>query len=300
MASPQKENGYAEIANELLDAYAKYFPGHGEGQVLIAIIRKTYGWHKKEDKISVSQIEDLTGLSRRRVIVCIQNLEAKRMIEIQRKRGRGNINLPNTIKLQKNHELWVVTEKSSYYRKDLQARKNRYKKSKQGVVTEIKGSDGNDKRVVTENEKNSQFPSPTKDTYTKDSIQKILSQLLCDEILLRRPNYKKPNLQQWAKHVDLMIRIDKRDPAEIERVIRWCQRDDFWQDNILSTAKLRKQYDQLALKMSKENPQQHDNYPQYEDWTGRQEQEFTPEEIERNKEFVRGLADKIGHKGEIE
>ena len=34
-------------------------------------------------------------------------------------------------------------------------------------------------------------------------------------------------------------------------MIEWCQTDEFWQDNILSTAKLRKQYDQLVLKMNK-------------------------------------------------
>ena len=38
----------------------------------------------------------------------------------------------------------------------------------------------------------------------------------------------------------------------IEKVIKWCQGDPFWQNNILSTAKLRKQYDQLALKMEEE------------------------------------------------
>lgn len=44
----------------------------------------------------------------------------------------------------------------------------------------------------------------------------------------------------------------------------------------------------------------HRQGPKYEDWTGKAQEEFTPEEIERNKEFVRKLADKIGHKGEIE
>ena len=70
-------------------------------------------------------------------------------------------------------------------------------------------------------------------------------------IVERRDSFKKPDLQQWARHIDLMIRKDERDPKEIEEVIRWCQADPFWQNNILSTAKLRKQYDQLAMKMGK-------------------------------------------------
>jgi hypothetical protein len=33
--------------------------------------------------------------------------------------------------------------------------------------------------------------------------------------------------------------------------MRWCQRDSFWQANILSTAKFREKFDQLELKMEK-------------------------------------------------
>jgi hypothetical protein len=47
-----------------------------------------------------------------------------------------------------------------------------------------------------------------------------------------------------------MIIRDGRDPIELEQVICWCQEDDFWKNNILSTGKLRKQYDQLVLKMN--------------------------------------------------
>lgn len=35
-----------------------------EIKVLNAIVRKTYGWHKEKDKISLSQMQKLTGLSR--------------------------------------------------------------------------------------------------------------------------------------------------------------------------------------------------------------------------------------------
>jgi hypothetical protein len=50
--------------------------------------------------------------------------------------------------------------------------------------------------------------------------------------------------------MQLMIDTDKRDPGEIGAVIVWCQQDEFWQNNILSVAKLRKQYDHLVLKMN--------------------------------------------------
>ena len=68
-------------------------------------------------------------------------------------------------------------------------------------------------------------------------------------ILKRKPDFRTPNMKQWAMHADRMIRLDKRKPADIAEVIDWCQADDFWQNNILSTAKLRKQYDQLQLRI---------------------------------------------------
>ena len=90
-------------------------------------------------------------------------------------------------------------------------------------------------------------------TYCQNSDEVRLSELLLNKILERRPTYKKPNIQNWCKDTDKMIRIDKRNPVEIEKIINWCQNDSFWQNNILSMDKLRKQYDQLALKMEEKS-----------------------------------------------
>lgn len=84
--------------------------------------------------------------------------------------------------------------------------------------------------------------------YCQTSEEVRLSELLLSLILERKPDFKKPNLQQWAKHIDWMIRLDRHALAQIEVIIRWCQADGFWQNNILSTEKLRKQFDQLDLK----------------------------------------------------
>lgn len=90
--------------------------------------------------------------------------------------------------------------------------------------------------------------------FLSDSIEVRLSEVLLEKILTRNPNHKKPNLQTWAKHIDLTIRIDHRTPEDIRAVIEWCQSDTFWQNNILSTAKLRNQFDQLRLKMGSPAP----------------------------------------------
>ncbi|MHC4618587.1 MAG: hypothetical protein ACYTEQ_12645 [Planctomycetota bacterium] len=96
------------------------------------------------------------------------------------------------------------------------------------------------------------FPDKEKEKrFGEDSCELGLSKLLLDLILERKANFRRPDLQRWAVHVDRLIRVDKRTPEQIEAVIRWCQEDDFWQNNILSTEKLRKQLDRLELGMAK-------------------------------------------------
>ena len=90
-----------------------------------------------------------------------------------------------------------------------------------------------------------------KKEYHPESNQIRFASFLFSEIRRRKPDYKEPNLQRWAVHIDRMIRLDKRKPETITRVIIWCQQDDFWQNNILSTDKLRKHFDRLELQMNK-------------------------------------------------
>ncbi len=262
MANPQKENGFTPIANEIAEAFCRYYPPSSLGQVLWCILRKTYGWRKLDDRISIGQIKKATGLSRRMVIYALQNLEAKRIIQVQRKRGRGIKNEVNRISFQKNYDLWVVQEKSSQYRKAINSRKLHYKKSKDGVVQETVSSARNSNLVVQETEKKGRFLAPTKETNTKETIKEIysqnsdefrLSELLLNLILERNPGHRKPDLQKWALHVDRMFRLDSRRADDIEAVIKWSQIDGFWQNNIISTQKLREKFDQLYLRMEAEN-----------------------------------------------
>ena len=96
--------------------------------------------------------------------------------------------------------------------------------------------------------------SKVKTTYKDDSDEVRLTHLLFDLIKKRDPKHRLPDIQKWAEPIDKLIRIDGRSVQEVEQVIYWCQLDDFWQNNILSTQKLRKQFNQLALKTRKQNP----------------------------------------------
>ena len=55
--------------------------------------------------------------------------------------------------------------------------------------------------------------------------------------------------QKWADNVRLMIQRDHRSQQEIKTMIDWCQSNQFWKTNILSTSKLRKQFDAMTVQM---------------------------------------------------
>lgn len=149
----QLENGYTKIANDLVDALAKSQPGFTEGQVLWSVIRKTYGWHKKSDKISISQLVKMTGKSRRMVIYAIQNLEAKNMILVSR-----SFQQVNEITFNKNYNDWVGDAKSNQYQK-------------LHLVQKVAPSATNGKNLVQHSVNDVPKVAPTKETITKETIQ---------------------------------------------------------------------------------------------------------------------------------
>lgn len=163
--TPQLEDGYTKIANEIIDALARFMPGATEGQIIYAILRKTYGWHKKEDKISITQLIEMTGKSKRMIIYALQNLEAKKIIFIKREILHGE-KQSNLISFNKNYKEWVVqnlapqVEKRRQYDKFSSARR--------------RSSARLCKKVVQDSVKVVQNLAHTKETITKDNIQKIL------------------------------------------------------------------------------------------------------------------------------
>ncbi len=80
MANPQKENGFVSIATELFQEMCKVPLSGSEFRVLLFTIRKTYGFAKKQDWISLSQYALGTGLSRRHVIRTLNRLVVNRTL----------------------------------------------------------------------------------------------------------------------------------------------------------------------------------------------------------------------------
>ncbi|VFR31969.1 Replication protein O [plant metagenome] len=79
--SPQLEHGHLRIANELFDAITAHPFKQTTLRVLLAVLRKTYGYGKKEDDLSASQLATLCGrMSRQHVTTALNELAALRVI----------------------------------------------------------------------------------------------------------------------------------------------------------------------------------------------------------------------------
>ncbi len=80
MASPQLEDGFTPIANEILETLARMPLAPNQWRVLLYIIRKTYGFHKKVDYIANFQIGQATGLCKAVVSRCLKDLHDRNLI----------------------------------------------------------------------------------------------------------------------------------------------------------------------------------------------------------------------------
>jgi len=110
MANPQKENGFIPISTEFWEAWLKVrVPGEAE-QVLKTIVRKTWGFGKKWDRISTSQFIESTRLSRRSVERSRRNLRTWNLITTDKK--DGSYVLSYTV--NKDYETWKLPTKKTH------------------------------------------------------------------------------------------------------------------------------------------------------------------------------------------
>lgn len=80
MSKAQLENGYTKIANQILDTLCVINLGAYESRVLNCIIRKTYGYNKKEDWIANSQIVEITKLHKAHVSRALKKLTERKIV----------------------------------------------------------------------------------------------------------------------------------------------------------------------------------------------------------------------------
>lgn len=113
MANPQKENGYTAIANETMEALAGIrIPGEAR-QCLDVILRKTYGFNKSTDWISLSQFALITHLGKSHICKNLNKLASMNIIITQKGKDKGTL-----YRFNKDYSTWkplpkkvIITQK---------------------------------------------------------------------------------------------------------------------------------------------------------------------------------------------
>lgn len=159
MANPQKENGYTPVANEIYDALAKFrIPGEVR-QIFDFIVRKTYGFNKKEDNISNSQIAEATNLKKGNVSRGLSRLITHQIVI----KVDNNLHKGHTLRINKDYQQWISfvikTDNKIKPKKKLSKRKPKLSK----LITPV---------IKTDNKTLSELRDTKDKRQLKDNIQK--------------------------------------------------------------------------------------------------------------------------------
>jgi phage replication O-like protein O len=101
MASPQVENGYAPISQELLQAIARARLRASTRAVLDCVVAQTYGWGRKVAPISLEFFVEWTSFSTSTVQRALRELYDRKIVLAQNNR-------PVLYKVQKDYDQWLT------------------------------------------------------------------------------------------------------------------------------------------------------------------------------------------------
>lgn len=115
MASPQLENGYTMLSNELLEKVLEYpFKGY-ELKIVLKVIRDTYGWKTKKRQVSFGKMAERTGITRRHVVNLCAILVFRKILFKQKLKNNKNL-----WGINKNYEEWLAPDGSLFQEYEFQ------------------------------------------------------------------------------------------------------------------------------------------------------------------------------------
>lgn len=253
------DDGYTRIANELLESLSCCNLTVRQLRVMLAIIRKTYGFGKKVDRISDSQLADVSGLSRQNV-----NKAKKELISMNYLILEGNkIGVNKEVSAWKNQSRDTVsnlkTKKVSNLETNdvsgLETHKRNTLKKKE--ITNISSENSNESSDIPPEKvlavKPDAVVSSPKGNRWGNADDLKAAQWIYSQVLIVSPSTKEPNWSTWANDVRLMRQLDGHTHQDICRMFKWANRDSFWCSNVLSPAKLREKWDTLTIQSQQPN-----------------------------------------------
>ncbi|WP_024873121.1 replication protein [Tolumonas lignilytica] len=289
-AEPPKEvrvadcdDGYTKTANEIQKMKCKIRLSGREHNILEAVIYSTYGWNKKQDRLTNTYLANMCDMDPSDVNKALIELGKRNVITIQK------IGVMKLVGINKTVSDWVL---------DKQPKPKKQDSNENGEITqnlgEIAQSDRrnrlsdraklpNTQYSLTQDNKELKDPSsenpggftnvdsneivpieqdlkpnpvknrpdaavqtPKGDKWgTAEDLQ--AAEYLFKKIQIIRPTAKTPNWPEWANTIRIMREADGRTHREICELFKFANQDAFWSSNILSPAKLRDKWDTLCI-----------------------------------------------------
>lgn len=230
MASPQKENGFTPIAHEILEHLMCVRMSGAEWQYAVCIFRKTYGFQKKEDWVTNTQVMEMTGLCKERVSEAKTRLIKRNIVTENR----------NKISFQKDWEKWVELRKNvsnSYGKTYRELRKSVHTIDTITIDNKLASKDAKssmkknsfryqenkhqDFEEVIDLDTGEEVPDP------EDEVKKKVTALLEWAETLRGKKFVDAPTQRKFIH---SLRTLKISPTDIKNTYRELLQSDYWQN----------------------------------------------------------------------
>ncbi|WP_423186798.1 replication protein [Alishewanella sp. d11] len=260
------DDGYTRTANAIQDQLCRLDISGTQFQVLNAIIRSTYGYNKKQDRVTNTYLAELTGISEKSVRKALEALTERKIITCTKS------GIMKLVAVNKVVSEWVVksgkAENLSRNAEQMVQRNKCSNKAEQmvqqvginGSSERNKCSNTKDNLPKTTNQRQIIMSPPTADDAPikpDSAIQKgkhwgtaedlaIANQF---EAILKNTlgeHHRPPNMALWANDIRLMRTQDKRDPKHMVSLFALAHTDNFWKTNMHSPAALRKHWARLA------------------------------------------------------
>ena len=252
-------NGYTKVANEIQQLKPRLRLSGREWQCFEAVIWLTYGWNKKQDRVTNTVIAELTGLSDTHVSDALKSL-AERKIIFSQKQGMMKI-----VGVNIDLSAWIL-DKPETGRKFPKTGKSFPKSGitfPKTVDTQYKNNNSIKRSSSENSDESSDKPGKKPPVMRPEAAIQSGTKwgnsedLRCAEWLFTMvqsisPSAKKPNYAAWANDIRLMRERDDRTHYEIAALFKWACNDKFWKGNVLCPATLRDKWTQLDIKRTKQ------------------------------------------------
>ncbi len=229
------------IPNSVVDELMAEMSGV-ELKCYLFVIRKTKGWNKEYDAISLTQFVKFTGAGKTAVIDALKNLVDLGLLVKKTGVRNTSVYAINSFGNQTSSESELVQKANSTSSESelvTSSESEHTKNNNINTTTKNKNTSSSEKNFQTEQRAKKYSFSPD-DMRAAEWIFELLKKL--------NPEFKVKSMDSWANCVRLMRERDGRTHRDICELFQWANQDPFWSLNILSPSSLREKWIQLSIK----------------------------------------------------